>query len=131
MTFKELRQHVMKNCVLNTDFFGEEVTIDGPSEKKTCRVLISHSQDNGRRQGVFEERENIDEHERIRVVFSKNASWEYSRQKKPAVGEKLVRDAEKDADQRPFAWRGETEFESDVHAVYIYIRVKRTIGSTV
>lgn len=131
MTFQELRQHVMNNCVLSADFFGEEVTIDGASEKKTCKVLISHSQDNGRRQGTFEDRENIDEDERLRVVFSKDPTWAFAREHKPAMGERLVRDASKDKDQRPFAWRGETETENATHAVYIYIRVKRTVGSTV
>jgi hypothetical protein len=126
MTFAELRRAVLNANTLSTDFWAEDVEVDGA----TCRVKIETAQLGKQIQqpagNQIPSENTLDEMERIRVTFSRDPSFEFGGlAKKPNVGTGLLRGADRDADRRLFTFGGEVEQEGDLHAVYIFQRPRR------
>lgn len=130
MTFAELRQTVLQQHTLSTDFFGEEVQIDaqdGSGTLVSATVLVEHEEWRpARRTGADDQRQGtFDERERIRVTVSRDANFAGAYQSRPLPACRLFRAESIDADRRPFTYRGEVAYEGDQHAVYLFERPRR------
>jgi hypothetical protein len=133
MSFADLRQTVLAAHTLSTDYFGELVTIDAPDDsgtQLTAAVKIEavppwtprmSGGNNDRRHGTLGEREWL------RVTLNRNPLAANCYPGRPQLAAALYRAKARDADRRPFTFRGEIVFEGDQHAVYIFERPR--IGS--
>lgn len=131
MSFAELRQSVLQAHSLSTDRFAEDVTLVDPADaESTARAKITQAQLGeltGTRQIPTQLEQTYDEMEVIKVLVSRDSSWEFGVPTRPQPGSGLRRDASRDADQRLFSFTGEVEFEGDQHAVYFYQRPRRVV----
>jgi hypothetical protein len=131
MSFAALRQTVLQAHALSSERFGELVQIGSPGDDATlidvaakCEVVPpwmrrSGGNDNDRRQGT------LDEREWLKVTVSRDPAFANAYPTRPQPTASLYRDATKDADRRPYTFRGEVVFEGDQHAVYIFERVRK------
>jgi hypothetical protein len=140
MTFAQLRQTAMQLGALNSELFAEDVQVQVSGTFKPVRALcsiIGVNDSQGRlvgATGVFPQAGTFDDTERLRVFVSRDPSFTPagyaapgSLTRTPQVGDQLMRAAAKDANRRPFVYRGEKQWESDQAAVYIFERPTREI----
>lgn len=127
MTFAELRRTVLRAGALSTDWFAEQVTYtprDGVSRTITVKIEMETKprRDERRPLGAAQR----DESQRIRVVVSRETNWSGGGvSATPQIGDRLVRSASRDADERPWTYTGETIAESELAATYVFERARR------
>jgi hypothetical protein len=134
MSFAALRQTVLQAHALSTDYFAEDVEIDGEDgAPRAVRVKIEHEQmgpsssnrTSSRKLGDERDRGTFDERERIRVLVSRDPTQAKSYTGRPQPGASLSRSQARDPDRRPFVFLGEVVYEGDQHAVYVFERPRR------
>ena len=132
MSFAELRQTVLQGYALSTDYFAEDVEMGAPDdsgELLSVRVKIDTLYETRRGLGSNPANEarrgTLDERQRIKVTLSRDASWSRAYPGRPQLGTPLYRAEARDADRRPYTFRGEVAYEGDQHAVYVFERPRR------
>lgn len=129
--FYEQRQAALQAGPLNTELWGELVEMDADGSRKSIRVKIAHAAVNDAQgrlvgaTGVFPKGGTQDESERIRVTVSRDPRNADAVVNTPFVGHTLKRSQARDADRRPYSFKGEIEHQEEHFAVYIYERPRR------
>jgi len=127
VTFAELRKHVLHNMQLSVDWFAESVLfVDRAGRQLDLTVKIESESPPKPNMGRTLADNEVDATERIRVVISRDESWEGGGKfSQPQIGDRLLRGEDVDADRRYFTFAGEVIAFTPLAGTYIFERPRQ------
>lgn len=127
MTFADLRKHILHNNTLSPDWYGEKVQyVDRAGRQTDLTVKIESESPPKQGTGRTLADSEVDATERVRVVISRDESWEGGgRFAQPQIGDRILRAEDRDPDRRYLTFAGEVIAFSELHGTYIFERPRQ------
>lgn len=129
--FAQQRQAALLAGPLNKDYWAEDVQmqVEGAWQTVTVKISLGSVNDAQGRlvgaTGIFSQGGTTDQSERIDVCLSRDPTNATAVPNTPMIGSQLIRSETRDADRRPYSYKGECKQQEEFHAVYVFERPRR------